>query len=75
MLDGNKRGQFRTPNFRLAPIFRHNGPMELEAFELVMLRRPAEADPAVRAGRLVVEIMSWYCPSGTMTQPGRPVTV
>jgi hypothetical protein len=32
----------------------------------------AEADPAVRAGRLAVEIMTWYCPPGTMTRPGRP---
>ncbi len=38
-------------------------------------RRLAEADPAVRAGRLAVDIMTWYCPPGTMGQPGRPVTV
>jgi uncharacterized protein len=38
-------------------------------------RRLAEADPAVRAGRLSVEIMTWYCPPGTMSKPGRPVTV
>jgi uncharacterized protein len=38
-------------------------------------RRLAEADPAVRAGRLAVEIMTWYCPPGTMSKPGRPVTV
>jgi uncharacterized protein len=38
-------------------------------------RRLAEADPAVRAGRLVVDIMTWYCPPGTMTGPGRAVTV
>lgn len=38
-------------------------------------RELAEADPAVRAGRLGVEIMTWYCPPGTMTKPGRPVTV
>jgi uncharacterized protein len=38
-------------------------------------RRLAEADPAVRAGRLAVEIMTWYCPPGTMSQPGRAVTV
>ncbi len=35
----------------------------------------AEADPAVRAGRLAVEIMTWYCPPGTMSQPGRLVTL
>ena len=27
-------------------------------------RQLAEADPAVRAGRLTVEIMTWYCPPG-----------
>jgi uncharacterized protein YciI len=38
-------------------------------------RRLAEDDPAVRAGRLAVEIMTWYCPPGTMSQPGRSVTL
>jgi uncharacterized protein YciI len=38
-------------------------------------RQLAEADPAVRAGRLAVEIMTWYCPPGTMSQPGRRVTL
>ena len=38
-------------------------------------RRLAEADPAVRAGRLAVDIMTWYCPPGTMSKPGRAVTV
>ena len=37
-------------------------------------RQLAEADPAVRAGRLAVEIMTWYCPPGTMNQPGRTVS-
>jgi uncharacterized protein len=36
-------------------------------------RRLAEEDPAVRAGRLEVDIMWWYCPAGTMNQPGKPV--
>ncbi|MDR3034208.1 MAG: YciI family protein [Kitasatospora sp.] len=36
--------------------------------------RLAGADPAVKAGRLVVDIMTWYCPAGTMRQPGRPVS-
>jgi uncharacterized protein YciI len=38
-------------------------------------RRLAEADPAVRAGRLAVDVMTWYCPAGTMRQPGRPVSL
>jgi uncharacterized protein len=38
-------------------------------------RQLAEDDPAVRAGRLAVEIMTWYCPPGTMSQPGRSVTL
>jgi uncharacterized protein len=38
-------------------------------------RRVAEEDPAVRAGRLAVEIMTWYCPPGTMSLPGRPVSL
>lgn len=36
-------------------------------------RRLAEEDPAVRAGRLAVEVMRWYCPSGTMVERGHPV--
>jgi len=35
----------------------------------------AEADPAVQAGRLTIEIMTWYCRPGTMTKPGRPVSL
>lgn len=38
-------------------------------------RELAEADPAVRAGRLAVEIMTWYCAPGTMSRPGRAVTL
>jgi uncharacterized protein YciI len=38
-------------------------------------RQIAEDDPAVLAGRLTVEIMTWYCPPGTMSRPGRPVTL
>jgi uncharacterized protein len=36
-------------------------------------RQLAEQDPAVRAGRLVVQAMAWWCPSGTMVRPGQPV--
>ena len=42
---------------------------------LARAREFAEADPAVRAGRLSVEIMTWYCPPGTMSQPGRTVSL
>ena len=42
---------------------------------LAQARRLAEADPAVLAGRLTVEVMTWYCPPGTMSRPGRAVSV
>ena len=42
---------------------------------LAEARRLAEPDPAVRAGRLAVDVMTWYCPAGTMRQPGRPVSL
>jgi uncharacterized protein len=38
-------------------------------------RERAETDPAVRAGLLAVEIMTWYCPPGTMSRPGSPVSL
>ncbi len=38
-------------------------------------RRLAAQDPAVRAGRLVVEVMTWWCWPGTMARPGRPLSV
>jgi uncharacterized protein len=38
-------------------------------------RELAESDPAVKAGRLAVDIMTWYCPPGTMSSPGRAVTL
>jgi uncharacterized protein YciI len=38
-------------------------------------RRLAEQDPAVVAGRLEVEVMTWWCPRGTMAAPGRPVSI
>jgi uncharacterized protein YciI len=42
---------------------------------LARARQLAEADPAVRAGRLAVEIMTWYCQPGTMRQSGRSVAL
>ena len=33
------------------------------------------ADPAVQAGRLEVEAMTWWCPPGTMVRGGEPITV
>ncbi len=38
-------------------------------------RRLAEQDPAVRAGRLAVEVVTWWCRPDTMTKPGRRITV
>jgi uncharacterized protein len=42
---------------------------------LARARELAEADPAVRAGRLAVEVMTWLCPPGTLRQPGRVITL
>ncbi len=33
----------------------------------------AEQDPAVLAGRLSIEVMTWWCPAGTMVASGRLV--
>jgi uncharacterized protein len=38
-------------------------------------RRIAEQDPSVRAGRLVIDVMSWLCQAGTMRLPGTPHTI
>jgi uncharacterized protein YciI len=38
-------------------------------------RRLAEQDPAVLAGRLAVEVMTWWCRPGTMVRPGQSVSV
>jgi uncharacterized protein YciI len=42
---------------------------------LARARELAEADPAVRAGRLVVEVMTWLCPPGLLRQPGHTTTL
>jgi uncharacterized protein len=36
-------------------------------------RELASTDPAVRAGRLEVQAMTWWCPPGTMVAEGLPV--
>ena len=38
-------------------------------------RRLAQGDPAVLAGRLEIEVMTWYCPPGTMVAAGKAVTL
>jgi uncharacterized protein YciI len=38
-------------------------------------RRLAEQDPAVLAGRLTVEVMTWWCRPGTMVRSGRSVSL
>jgi uncharacterized protein len=38
-------------------------------------RELANTDPAVQAGRLAVEAMTWWCPVHTMIREGTPVTV
>ena len=37
--------------------------------------RLAEEDPAVVAGRLDAEVMTWWCPPGTMSRPGQPLSL
>ena len=32
-------------------------------------------DPAVKAGRLAVDVMTWCCPPGSLTHPGTPITI
>lgn len=36
-------------------------------------RKLAEADPAVKAGRMKVQVMTWYVENGYMTFPRAPV--
>jgi uncharacterized protein len=38
-------------------------------------RELANTDPAVTAGRLEVQVMTWLCRPGTMVRDGIPVTV
>jgi uncharacterized protein len=38
-------------------------------------RRLAENDPAVLAGCLTVQVMTWLCRPGTMVRPGRSVSL
>jgi uncharacterized protein len=38
-------------------------------------REVAERDPSVKAGRLVVDVMTWLCPPGTMARPGTLITI
>jgi uncharacterized protein YciI len=38
-------------------------------------REIAARDPLVLAGRLETEVMTWWCPAGTMVRPGRPFTI
>jgi uncharacterized protein len=38
-------------------------------------RRLAEQDPWVKAGGLVIDVATWWCPAGTMVKPGQPVAL
>jgi uncharacterized protein len=37
--------------------------------------RLSEQDPLYLAGRLVYEAMTYWCPAGSITQPGQPFTL
>jgi uncharacterized protein YciI len=58
-------GAQRDPSFRGACLYRVATPEEARAL--------AEADPAVKAGRLRVEVITWYVGKGYMTFPRAPV--
>jgi uncharacterized protein YciI len=38
-------------------------------------RRLAEQDPSVVAGRLVVDVMTWWTAPGSLSRPGQPFTL
>jgi uncharacterized protein YciI len=40
---------------------------------LLETRRLAEQDPWVKAGGLQIDVVTWWCPTGTMVAPGGPV--
>jgi uncharacterized protein len=42
---------------------------------LARARELAEMDPAVLAGRLTVDVMTWLCPPGSLTQAGHRITL
>jgi uncharacterized protein YciI len=42
---------------------------------LARARELAEMDPAVLAGRLTVDVMTWLCPQGLLTQAGHRITL
>ena len=44
--------------------------MEFETGSVAEARALAEADPAVKAGRLRVEMMTWYTEKGALAFPG-----
>jgi uncharacterized protein YciI len=35
----------------------------------------ARSDPSVRAGRLMVDVMTWWAPRGTLSRPGRAIQI
>jgi uncharacterized protein YciI len=38
-------------------------------------RRLSELDPLFLAGRLEYDVMTYWCPAGSITQPGRPFSI
>jgi uncharacterized protein YciI len=35
----------------------------------------ARSDPSVRAGRLTVDVMTWWAPRGTLSRPGQAIEI
>jgi uncharacterized protein YciI len=47
----------------------------LRTGSLAKAREVALQDPAVKAGRLAVEVMTWWCPAGSLVLSGTPITI
>jgi len=65
-------GQYTANTMATAITFLGISPMGSNSIPATDPKKP---ESAFQAGRLAVEIMTWYCPPGTMSRPGRAVTL